>query len=248
MSLFSSFLRKKTVFENPVFVDIHSHFIPGIDDGVKTEDESLELLSGLFHLGYKKVVTTPHIYQGVFNNSYETILPGLERMREVLKQNSIGIELEAAAEYFFDDYFLKCIQEENLLTFGDNYVLFELSSNVRPRQLEDAVFELKLKGYKPVLAHPERYNYFHEPKLDSLEKLKGMELLFQMNALALNGFYNNTIMRVARQLIKNEWIDWVGSDMHNMRYLESFRDALEDEYYEKLCATGNLLNNTLIEN
>lgn len=246
MSLFQSLFGKKVIYENPIIVDIHSHFIPGIDDGVATESESLDLITGLYHLGYKKLITTPHIFHGVYNNSYDSILPGLDRMRKLIQQSGMKIELEASAEYFFDEYFLRNIQNETLLPFGDNYVLFELPSSSKPPQVEDAVFELTLKGYKPVLAHPERYPFYNEPGFSSLEKLKSMGVLFQVNALSLSGFYSPKVQRFAKQLIKQNWIDWVGSDMHNHRYFDNFKIAIQTEAYHQLCTSGNLLNNTLI--
>ena len=226
---------------------MHSHFIPGIDDGVSTENESLDILTGLYHLGYKKIITTPHIYNGVYNNSYDTILPGLDRMKTVIKQSGINLELEAAAEYYFDEFFLKYIQNETLLTFGERYVLFELPVMSKPQQVEDAVFEMTLKGYKPILAHPERYSFYNEPGFESLEKLKSMGVLFQLNVLSLVDFYSPKVRKFAHQLIKNNWIDWVGSDMHNHRYFEAFTIAIQNNNYQKLCESGNLLNNTLTE-
>ncbi len=168
-------------------------------------------------------------------------------MKEVIKQSGIKLELEAAAEYYFDEFFLKYIKDETLLTLGDKYVLFELPAMSKPPQVEDAVFDLILKGYKPILAHPERYSFYQEPGLVSLEKLKSMGVLFQLNALSLVGFYSPKVQRFAKQLIKNNWIDFIGSDMHNQRYFEAFQNAIQCEQYQKLCASGLLLNNTLIE-
>lgn len=168
-------------------------------------------------------------------------------MKTVIKQSGIKLELEAAAEYYFDEYFLIYIKEEKLLTFGERYILFELPVMSKPQQVEDAVFEMTLKGYKPVLAHPERYPYFQESGLESLEKLKSMGVLFQLNALSLVGFYSPKVLKFARQLVKNNWIEWVGSDMHNQRYFEAFKKAIQNDYYQMLCESGNLLNNTLTE-
>ncbi len=168
-------------------------------------------------------------------------------MKTVIKQAGINLELEAAAEYYFDEFFLKYIQEEKLLTFGDKYVLFELPTINKPQQVEEAVFEMILKGYKPILAHPERYSYYQEPGLQSLEKLKSMGVLFQLNALSLIGFYSPRVQKFATQLVKNNWIDWVGSDMHNHRYFEAFKQAIQSDNYQKLCSSENLLNNTLTE-
>ena len=246
MPFFSFF--KKNNFINPVKVDLHSHFIPGIDDGVKTENESLELLKELYYLGYEKIITTPHIFMGVYNNSPENILAGLERMKIVIMQAGINLKLEAAAEYYFDESFIKNIQTETLLTFGKKkYVLFELPAMNKPPQVEDAVFELILKGYQPVLAHPERYAYYNDKGFEALDKLKSMGVLFQLNALSLSGFYSPKIQRFATQLINKKWIDFVGSDMHNHHYFYGFKSAIQLKSYQKLCTSNQLLNNTLID-
>lgn len=229
-----------------VVVDIHSHFIPGIDDGVQSKDESLHLITQLNHLGYKKLITTPHIYQGVYNNTPEIILAGLEKMRDAVRSAGLHIQLEAASEYFFDVKFIENVKSSNLLTFGDKYVLFELASMAKPPQLEEIVFELNTLGYKPVLAHPERYIYFHKPDLEDYHKLHDMGLQFQLNALSLTAFYSVPIRKYARLLIQNELVDWIGSDMHNQRYLDEFKIAIEDNYYMDLINSGKILNNQLL--
>ncbi len=227
-------------------MDIHSHFIPGIDDGVQSKDESLHLITQMSHLGYKKLITTPHIFFGVYNNTPEIILSGLEKMRDAVRSAGLNIQLEAASEYFFDEKFIESVKKSNLLTFGDKYVLFELASMTKPPQLEEMVFELNTLGYKPVLAHPERYVYFHTPDLEEYHKLHDMGLLFQLNVLSLAAFYSVPIRKYARQLIKSGLVDLVGSDMHNQRYLNEFKFALEDNYYIDLINSGKILNNQLL--
>lgn len=227
-------------------VDIHSHFIPGIDDGVQSVDESVNIITKLNHLGYKKLITTPHIFYGVYNNTPEIILTGLEKMRTAVRNAGLNIQLESAAEYFFDEKFIENVKAENLLTFGDKYVLFELPTMAKPPQLEEIVFELNTLGYKPVLAHPERYTYFHNPKLSEYEKLHDMDLLFQLNALSFAGFYPSPIGKYARLLARNEFVDWVGSDIHNERYFNEFKYAIEDDNYLRLINSGKILNNQLL--
>lgn len=225
--------------------DLHSHLIPGLDDGAQTEDEALQLLQGMLSLGYRKCITTPHCYPGLYNNTPITIAAGLARLKDVCARNSIALEMEAAAEYFFDTTFFEQVQKRELLTFGNNYVLFELPMNSRPSMLEEVVFNMNLNGYKPVLAHPERYPYFHDRNMREYEKLKDFGLLFQMNLMSLTGYYSRSIRDAARALINQEMIDFAGTDLHKQKHLAVLQDVQQDSFYLQLLSSGKLLNNTL---
>src|ERR1035437_9762587 len=158
--------------------DVHSHFIPGIDDGAQTMEDSMALIREFYNLGYKKVITTPHILSDGFKNNPENILGGLEKVRVALKNENIPIQIEAAAEYYIDFDFDRKLENEKLLTFGKNYVLFEVSYLNAPDNLETIIFKLLTNGYKPVLAHPERYNFWHQ-KFEKYEQLKEKGVLLQ---------------------------------------------------------------------
>lgn len=225
--------------------DLHSHLIPGIDDGAQTEEEALQLLQGLLMLGYRKCITTPHCYPGLYNNSPDTIAAGLARLKDTCVRHSIALELVAAAEYFFDTLFFEQVQKKELLTFGKNYVLFELPMNSRPTMLEEVVFNMNLNGYTPVLAHPERYPYFHDRNMREYEKLKDYGILFQMNLMSLTGYYNRSIRDAARALVSQEMIDFSGTDLHKQKHLAVLQDAQHDSFYHQLLSSGKLLNNTL---
>ncbi len=234
--LFKNFKKKDFNLEDFYTTDIHSHLIPAIDDGVKSLEESIGIIKNMQALGYKKIITTPHIMSHRYPNTKETILEGCELLRaELLKQN-IDIEISAAAEYFFDEHFIKEIRAKNLLTFGDNYVLFELSYTSTPFGLEQVVFELLQNGYKPILAHPERYTYYS----NSLEKyisLKELGLLFQINLNSLHKFYGSKPKIAAEYLVNNHLVDFVGSDIHSMRYFDSLKSFMQtgklSEVFEK---------------
>src|SRR3974377_2137960 len=107
--------------------DVHSHFIPGIDDGAQTMEHAVSLIREFYELGYRKVITTPHILTDGFKNTPEIILSGLEKVRVALKNANIPMQIDAAAEYYVDFDFERKIQNEKLLTFGKNYLLFEVS-------------------------------------------------------------------------------------------------------------------------
>ena len=149
-------------------VDMHSHLIPGLDDGSQNMDQTIAMLAKFESLGFKKVVTTPHIMTDSFPNDREIILSGLEKVREEIKKVGIAIEIEAAAEYYFDETLMPKIKNKELLTFGDNYVLIEFAFHSPPQYLEQLFFELKTNGYRPVIAHFERYIYY----LGSIDEAK----------------------------------------------------------------------------
>src|SRR5690606_7267613 len=174
-------------------VDMHSHLIPGIDDGSKTIEESLDLVRRLVGFGLKKIITTPHIMSEYYRNTPEIIGMGLEDLRKAVKNEGIGVEIEAAAEYYMDEVFLERVQAgQKLLTFGDGYILVETGFINKPQMLLDIIFHLEMSGYKPILAHPERYQYLiADKKLQ--EELIERKLLFQVNLLSFTGFYSKQV-------------------------------------------------------
>lgn len=200
-------------------LDLHSHLIPGIDDGSKSMDDSLELARGLVSLGYHTAITTPHIMSDFYKNSPDNIIPGYNSLVQELENASIPLKLQVAAEYYVDYDFLKKIGKEKLLTFGKNYILIECSFVESPKILKEAIFELQTNGYKPILAHPERYPYWHH-NFAEYEALKDREVLFQLNLLSLTGYYSPMVKNASEQLITRGWIDLLGTDLHNANHME----------------------------
>ena len=225
-NLFQNFKKKDFNLEDFYTTDLHSHLIPAIDDGVKSLDESIEIIKNMKALGYKKIITTPHIMSHRFPNRKDNILPGCELVKNELSKQNIDIELQAAAEYYFDEYFIEKIREKDLLTFGDNYVLFELSYTSTPFGLEQIVFELLQSGYKPILAHPERYTYYSS-SLEKYAGLKDMGLLFQINLNSLHKFYGAKPKLAAEYLVNNGLVDFVRSDIHAMKYFDSLKSFMQ---------------------
>lgn len=243
--LFSSSASTKAVPHAPLRVDIHSHLVPGIDDGSQSYEESIDLIRGLADLGIEKIITTPHILTGSYNNTPESIRAGLEKLKPEMRRAGLNVEIDCAAEYYFDDYFINALVADNLITFAGKHVLFELPVMMKPTQLEEAIFEMNTRGYTPVLAHPERYVYLHGPKMELYTKLKEMDVLFQVNMLSFIGYYSKPIQKAARDLTKAGMIDLLGSDMHNKRHLEAMPGALQDEYLLRVLNQPNLLNHKL---
>ena len=248
MGIFSSLFTSKPKladadFVNPITTEFHSHLIPAIDDGVKNIDESIAVLRGFSELGYKKVITTPHIMGDFYKNGPENILPGLELVRKRLVEENIPIVLEAAAEYLIDDVLEEKIDAKQLLTFGNNYVLVELAFNEEPRNLKNVLFNLRVNGYKPVLAHPERYSYMAMQK-DKYEELFQSGILFQINIFSLIGYYSPQVQKTAEYLIEKKMVNMIGSDTHGPRHLVPLSEALRSKNYQNICKL-KLLNNEL---
>ena len=210
-----------------LITDIHSHLIPGIDDGAKSLDDSISLILGLQSLGYKKLITTPHVMFDYYRNDNEKILGGLKRLREALKLHKIDMEIDAAAEYYLDDHFVELIS------------FFE-----EPRMLDQVIFNLQLEGYKPVLAHPERYAYWHR-SMDVYEKLVDKGVLLQANLGSFSGNYGPEVMKVAEKLAANDWISLLGSDTHHMMHIQLFQTLKTNQIIHRLVNSNTLLNSKL---
>lgn len=241
-----SLFRKKTAIPSGLSglrCDMHSHLIPGIDDGAPDMETSLRLIGGLADLGYKKLITTPHIIRDIYPNSPETILSGLDTVRAALKQAHIDIELHAAAEYLIDEYFINALDEgKPLLTLKDNWVLIELSFIAPSISLKDILFSMQMQGYQPVLAHPERYLYFGANKT-LYDELKAAGCLFQLNLLSIRGYYGRESQRLASYLIKKKYVDLLGTDLHREEHLHqlSTPSSIQD-------VVGRLLDSGTIRN
>jgi len=222
--------------------DIHSHFIPGIDDGSPDLETSIILIKEMQDLGYKKVITTPHIMSDLYKNNSEIILNGLNDVRNELKFQKINIEIDAAAEYYIDYEFEQKIGNEQFLTFGDNYILIELSFMEAPKQLFDIIFKLQLEKYKVVLAHPERYAYY---KLEDYQEFARKGVLLQINLLSLIGCYSLQVQKKAEQLIADNKVSFIGSDCHNMSHAELYKGCQKTKAWHTLVNSNTLLNHTL---
>ncbi|MGB3617417.1 MAG: CpsB/CapC family capsule biosynthesis tyrosine phosphatase [Catalinimonas sp.] len=229
--------------ENPPYTtDLHSHLLPGIDDGAADLNESVAMIRRFGELGFTKLITTPHIMPGYYDNDREIILGKRDEVREALAAAGIAVQLEAAAEYYLDEAFLHRLDAgEPLLTFGGNHVLIETSFMVSPTRFEEIVFQLKSAGYQPVLAHPERYLYTGGD-FGFAERLIASGLLMQVNLLSLRGYYSPAARRYARGLIDRGWVHMLGSDCHKMRHLEELRKVLKGDRYFNQALALPLLN------
>ncbi len=209
----------------PFATDIHSHILPGIDDGSPDIETSVQLIQGLYNLGIRKSIATPHIIGDMYRNTPATIADALEKTKAACVTAGIDIELYAAAEYMLDDYFLELLQKkEPLLTLEKNILLTEISYTSTPQNLPEITSAIITNGYMPILAHPERYHYYQQ-NFDQFFRLKEMGFVLQVNILSLTGYYGKRAEKAAKFILEEGLAQLVGTDLHHHRHL----DALNDE-------------------
>lgn len=243
--MFGFFKKKKKIAPEFNFsgikTDMHSHIIPGIDDGAKDLKDSLLLAKKFKALGYQKLIATPHIMADYFRNTPDTINRGLDILRKGLEENEIDLKVDAAAEYYLDETLEKKIRQKEVLTFGENYLLFELSYINPPQNLIDFIKIIQDAGYKPVLAHPERYSYYHNT-FENYHQVRETGCLFQLNSIALTGYYGKGAKKAAESMVEKHLVDFLGSDMHHLRHGAALEDSLNTPSMQQLL-TQHQLNN-----
>ncbi|WP_423149579.1 tyrosine-protein phosphatase [Rubrolithibacter danxiaensis] len=225
-------------------VDLHSHLIPGIDDGSPSVEHSVDLVSKMMELGFKKLITTPHVMADYYRNTPEIIKTGLDNLREELAKRNIEIQLEAAAEYYLDETFDNKLESGQVLTLGKGFLLFELSFVNCPQSFYDTIEKIKDKGYKPVLAHPERYPYFAN-SIENYQKIKATGCYLQLNTLSLTGYYGKPTQKIAEELVDKYLIDFLGSDLHHHKHAAMLKQALSLPYVKKVLTEYQLQNELL---
>jgi tyrosine-protein phosphatase YwqE len=240
-------LRRNSVFpQQPLTVDVHAHILPHLDDGAAGVEESISIIRGLQALGYKKIIATPHVMSGFYNNSYEEILQSLHLLKSILKRYNIQIELEASAEYYLEDNLFRLLERGEVLSFGNHkkFLLFEASFITKPAYLIESALRIQQAGYTPVLAHPERYISLNN--IDTLTRLIFNGILFQINIGSLSGYYSKQAQEIAEILVKKNMVAFFGTNCHNESQLKSIKAAYELPYFCK-AASENVLNNSLME-
>ncbi|WP_025739873.1 tyrosine-protein phosphatase [Aquimarina pacifica] len=242
-----SFLSKKDIpleeFIPDGYIDIHSHLLPGIDDGVKTMYQSAYILERFERMGVKKVITTPHVIQDVWPNTSHTIQENLQEIKDIIVALNIRkLELQASAEYMLDDLFYSRIKSKDILPLHKNYILVEMSTFGPPMNISEFLFEIKLAGYIPILAHPERYSFYHDD-LKKFDELKKSGFLFQINLLSLSGYYGERVQNMAKRLMSLDYIDFTGTDIHNYHQLGVLEQGFQPKIAEKV---SELMQNNAI--
>ena len=233
--MFNLFSKKNSTVVAPVpfpfSTDIHSHILPGIDDGAPDVATSLQLIKGLYGLGIRKYIVTPHIIADLYRNDANSINAALEITKAACWDEGIDMEITAAAEYMLDDYFMQLLREKKpLLTLHKNLLLTEFPYSIAPDNIEEMVFKILTEGYQPILAHPERYHYFHR-HYDFYYRLKELGFLLQVNLLSLTGYYGTPVKKAAGFILKNELASLTGTDKHNRKI---FNDYFSEKKWNQL--------------
>ena len=225
MSFLSNFLRPLISLRpgEHLHLDMHAHWLPGIDDGAKTPEDTLALVNGLYDLGYRHLIATPHIYPEFYPNTPATIAAAYASVEPLLRERFPDLTIGYAAEYFLDESFQALVDQKALLPITGNKVLVEFSFFAQPPQAEETFFQMQLKGYRPILAHVERYPYLfgHDKKLDRFRDM-GVEL--QGNLLSLSGRYGPEVQKQALHLLRHGYYAWLGTDCHHAEHIAQLRD------------------------
>jgi protein-tyrosine phosphatase len=245
-----SFFRKRNkpaVNLSGLGTDMHSHLLPGIDDGSPDPTTSIELTRGLMDIGFSNFIVTPHILWDLYKNDRKSIQLAQAELNKALVEEHVTTQIRAAAEYYMDDHLDELLEKQvPLLTIKSNWVLVEFSFVSPPLNLKEKLFDLQIRGYQPVLAHPERYQYFASNK-NWYDELKSAGCYFQVNLLSFTGYYGKVTQDLAVHLARKNYIDLLGTDLHHARHLHALRNSPSlNDYVQELLATGKILNSSLL--
>lgn len=197
--------------------DMHSHMVPGIDDGSQALEDSIAFIKGLYAVGIRNFITTPHIHREIYDNDTQKVQHHFQPLKDHLAQHMPDVSIAVSAEYFLDSFFLSEVLPHGLMPFGAGNVLVEVSMAGWPRNFNEIIFAIQANGYKPILAHPERYLY--ESNMAVYEELKNRGVLLQMNLLSITGYYGRTVQANAQLMLQNKLYDLCGTDLHHERHL-----------------------------
>ena len=226
-------------------VDVHSHLIPEVDDGVKTLEQSIEIILAFKALGYTKLVTTPHISEAYYPNSIDTLRSGFVVVKEELDKQGIKMEIELGAEYLVDPSFLQLLKDDGDVLSWNGFILIETPFTNFPLIFEEVIFELMSRGLTPVLAHPERYEYWFG-NIRRVKEMRDRGVKMQVTASSLVGYYGSAQKKMAKVLLKESLVDFIGSDMHRYDQLDYLEKGLSSRYLRNLDST-RLLNHSLLD-
>ena len=233
--LFNIFKRKEKAEPQKLFysTDIHSHILPGIDDGAPNSNISISLLEAMKRWGIDMVIATPHIAEENFENTPQSIASAYEKLNTRMVEENFEMNIKFSAEYRIDDRFRKMVEENNLLVLPNNYLLIENSFVQPPIDLKNIIYELQLKDIKPILAHPERYGYYQRKK-EVYESLFDAGCEFQINLLSLAGYYGDRERETALWLANKGYVSFVGTDLHHFGHIDAINRFLRSKEYTSI--------------
>ena len=242
--MFNFFKKKQEPAQLCFNTDIHCHIIPGIDDGSPDVGTSIELIERMKGWGITRIVATPHVTQASFENTPEIMSQALDSLNKGLQARNINIDITHSAEYRIDELFLKHLNEGIIVPMPSKYILVENSFIQEPWNLDQLLFDLKVKGYNPILAHPERYFYYHQ-KRNRYHEIHNTGTKLQINILSLAGYYSKDEKRIALELIENGLIDFIGTDIHKHEHADAIDSFIHSREYRKIKNRLPLLNDSI---
>lgn len=208
------------------YVDLHCHYVPGVDDGVRTLDESLRVLSGLQAIGYTEVVATPHIRTAMFENRRPALEKSFAELISILDAPKLP-RLSLAAEHFCDDVFFNLLASDQVLPYrGAHTILIEFRYEAWPRKIEEQLFRMQVKGLRPLIAHPERYNALFD-RTDPLDPLLEVGAMTLLDTMSLMGKYGDRPRRAAERMLEEGAYDAACSDTHRPEDVDVMAKAIE---------------------
>lgn len=227
--------------------DIHCHVIPGIDDGAQSAESAADLIENMQRWGIGRIIASPHVTQGIFENDRTTIEPALAALKSELAARGNGIDVSHSAEYRIDQLLLDRLDAGDMMPLPNGYMLIENSFMQEPWNLDQLIFDLQVRGYKPILAHPERYSYYYNRKARYAD-LHGKGLAFQINLLSLAGAYGKYEAKMARYLIDAGLVDFIGTDLHRRSHVDAIDAYLttKEAHTDMERLSGVVLNDTML--
>lgn len=246
------FFKKKQITPQINFKDIgldfHAHWLPGVDDGCKTIEESVEILTKMKNLGYSKFIASPHIMGERYTNTKEDLLLKFGEFISKHEITNLNLDLGLAAEYLLDEKFEEKLVANDFLTIGNNYILVETSMNYDFPFVRDYIYQLLKLGYRPILAHPERYRYITAEKnyIDIYESMLNWGVEFQLNLFSLAGLFGTEAENAATKLIDLGYYSYVCSDIHLPHQIKLFDTVQKSIFLDKLIQSKQLKNNQFL--
>lgn len=241
-----NFFKKKEKAKLFYSTDVHSHMLPGVDHGATGIDNALELIHAQMDMGVNKFVFTPHITKTTFENTPDTINNAYDTFKKTLDASGLDILTAVSAEYRLDEFSLEQFSADQFLPMPNKYLLIENAYQQERIDLDEIIFNVQLKNFTPIMAHPERFHYYASRK-QRFQQLHDAGTLFQVNLLSFAGYFGNTARSNAEWLLQNDMIDFLGSDIHNMEHAKIISDYIQTKDYRKMASKleGRILNDTL---
>jgi len=230
--MFNFFSRRRE--QQPLFftTDIHCHVLPGIDDGSPDVATSVALIERMQGWGIKRIIASPHITFGTFENDSETIGEAMKELKSALAEKGNDVDLSHSAENRVDDLFVKNFAEGKLFTLPGKRVLVENSFIQEPWNIDRLLFDLQVKGFRPILVHPERYSYYYGKK-NRYTAIHDAGTAFQINLLSLAGHYGSAEKKMAEYLVEQGLVDYIGTDLHGFSHADTIDKYLSSKDYER---------------